>query len=271
MSTEQLSMSMSANRSDYDAAVQAQAEQLPDGLQLAIELIEPESEDAACDRWVESERPHGDAEAVQRQWEESRQLRWVRQANRAAAAIHATHMAHAAALARIAELEAERDEQRRLFIQACEALADLGTKLGLDDDENDPPAIFDAIEELQAERDELRARLASIEAQDPVGIQHRTLLDGEWSDWRECVWWRTANILRQREDYEVRHVYARPVPAQAAPAGERQAVLLTDEQVAAMIAQHWGCADIAPQSVCGFARSIEAASLAVNNPEARRG
>ena len=84
--------------------------ELPEDLQLAIELIEPASEDEAFELWIESERPHGDAEAVHRQWEESRQLLWLLQANKATAAIHAMHAANVAALARVDELEKARDK-----------------------------------------------------------------------------------------------------------------------------------------------------------------
>lgn len=92
------------------------------------------------------------------------------------------------------------DRANRLLVKR---IADLETKC-------------DTLKELHDaaadERDALRARLAEIEAQEPVGWQQRTLFDGQWSDWQDCNR-RTASILRQREDYEVRVVYARPVPA----------------------------------------------------------
>ena len=77
-------------------------------------------------------------------------------------------------------------------------------------------------------------------------------------------------IISAPTDESARQI-ADNISALPLPTGPRQAVLLTDEQVSAMIAQHWGSADIAPQSACGFARSIESAVLAANNLEMRRG
>ena len=156
---------------------------LPEDLQLAIDLIEPDSEDSAFEQWLDSERPHGDAEAVHRQWEESRQLRWLLQANKAAAAISAMHAANVAALARIAELEAERDrlaereracptateaEARALMRALQEVAASVG--LGLADS---PAQVVAAVAGLKAERDELIAWKAAIEAQEPMTDEQR--------------------------------------------------------------------------------------------------
>lgn len=68
------------------------------------------------------------------------------------------------------------------------------------------------VADLEKERDGLRAQLAELGRQEPVGWQQRTFFDGHWSDWQDCSR-RTANILCQRKDYEVRGVYARLVPA----------------------------------------------------------
>ena len=46
-----------------------------------------------------------------------------------------------------------------------------------------------------------------------------------------------------------------PQPTQA----QAGAVPLTDEQLAAMMRETWGCASIAPRHAIGFARAIEAA------------
>ncbi len=55
------------------------------------------------------------------------------------------------------------------------------------------------------------------------------------------------------------------------PTGERHAVLLTDEQIDRMIGMHWGDTGVAVQSVADFAARVEAAVLAANGLEVRRG
>ena len=50
-------------------------------------------------------------------------------------------------------------------------------------------------------------------------------------------------------------LYATPQPTQA----QAGAVPLTDEQLAEMMRETWGCASIAPRHAIGFARAIEAA------------
>lgn len=71
-----------------------------------------------------------------------------------------------------------------------------------------------------ARREGAEEAMTEIEAQEPVGWQQRTLFDGKWSNWQDCNS-QTANILRQREDYEVRGVYAQPIAAQAVLDGRR--------------------------------------------------
>jgi hypothetical protein len=71
-------------------------------------------------------------------------------------------------VAHIDGLQSERDEARSMFYASCQASAAFAVALGLDEDENDPPNIADAIEELTAERNELRARLVEIEQQGPA-------------------------------------------------------------------------------------------------------
>lgn len=73
---------------------------------------------------------------------------------------------HAADMAqRVADLEAERDEARSMFYASCQASAAFAVALGLDETENDPPNISDAIDELKAERATTAAHIASIARQ----------------------------------------------------------------------------------------------------------
>ena len=53
----------------------------------------------------------------------------------------------------------------------------------------------------------------------------------------------------------IRAGWATPQPTQA----QAGAVPLTDEQLAEMMRETWGCASIAPRHAIGFARAIEAA------------
>lgn len=55
--------------------------------------------------------------------------------------------------------------------------------------------------------------------------------------------------------WEIRPVYLTPQPTRA----QAGAVPLTDEQLAEMMRETWGCASIAPRHAIGFARAIEAA------------
>ena len=54
---------------------------------------------------------------------------------------------------------------------------------------------------------------------------------------------------------ECKQFYTTPQPTQA----QAGAVPLTDEQLAEMMRETWGCASIAPRHAIGFARAIEAA------------
>lgn len=197
---------------------------------------------------------------------------------------------------RIADLEAERNtargavrelerqvfalQQQRDVLQTC---LDRHQR-----DEADPPGYLqDAViraaglgalhterDAAIKERDALRARLAEIEAQEPVMYVLRSAASRPQPS--VVTHQRYLSVaISDRVDEGLDHLdplYASPtVPAQAGPEGERQSVPLKDEQVAAVVALHWGRADIAPQSVCEFARSIESAVLAASGLEVRRG
>ena len=54
---------------------------------------------------------------------------------------------------------------------------------------------------------------------------------------------------------ECKQFYTIPQPTRA----QAGAVPLTDEQLAAMMRETWGCASIAPRHAIGFARAVEAA------------
>lgn len=64
------------------------------------------------------------------------------------------------------------------------------------------------------------------------------------------------------------HLCIRALPL---PTGPRQAVLLTDEQIDGLIGRHWGDTGVAVQSVADFAARVQAAVIAANNLEVRRG
>ena len=84
-----------------------------------------------------------------------------------------------------------------------------------------------------ARREGVEAAMTEIEAQEPVGWQQRTLFDGKWSNWQDCNL-QTANILRQREDYEVRGVYARSIIAQAVPMSDERIDAIADLVIKSM-------------------------------------
>jgi len=138
------------------------------------------------------------------------------------------------------------------------------------------------VDAMRAERDELAARLAEIEAQEPSMYVLRSTAGSV----RPTVVTRTSLLScaqADRVDAGEDHLdplFARPAPRQrvsradelahaAAPerAGPVQGpVWLTDERIAQIAAQTWGSAGIAPQSAAAFARAIEAWMLGASSP-----
>lgn len=100
----------------------------------------------------------------------------------------------------------------------------------------------------------LRERLAQPE-QGPVAAQHRFRHPQkgtpDWSVWQPCsVSNRPAwEIDSHGYEVEYRALYATPP--------RREWVGLTDEEVAVMMMESWGCASIAPRHAPAFARAIE--------------
>lgn len=91
--------------------------------------------------------------------------------------------------------------------------------------------------------------------QGPVAAQHRFRHPQkgtpDWSVWQPCsVSNRPAwEIDSQGYEVEYRALYATPP--------RREWVGLTDEEVAVMMMESWGCASIAPRHAPAFARAIE--------------
>ena len=134
----------------------------------------------------------------------------------------------------------------------------------------------------ESERDELRARLAEIEAQEPVAF---TLQFAGSQRINTETTYRTQRLADEYADGcaecgsdarpIVTPLYASPVPAQAVPTGERQAVLLTDGQIEDGREQVFSTGN--PFCPCDAktmrkaARWAERAVLAANKLEVRRG
>lgn len=164
------------------------SEQLPDGLDLAVEMIAThvEEEVGGC-RLTPSA------------------LLKKRQGVAAIAAIKSEHSQrvtmqhHSADLAqRIAELEAERDNTAAHVASIARQLGDAA--LQVDD-------IAVRVLGLVAERDALRARLAEIEAQEPICMVQMTTTGGRL---------RYNPDAKQLPEHGMA-LFARPVPAQAVP------------------------------------------------------
>lgn len=130
---------------------------------------------------------------------------------------------------------------RELMQQALDALTPLA---GEDANHTEQYAAYQA----------LRERLAQPE-QGPVAAQHRFRHPQkgtpDWSVWQPCsVSNRPAwEIDSQGYEVEYRALYATPP--------RREWVGLTDEEVAVMMMESWGCASIAPRHAPAFARAIE--------------
>ena len=88
-------------------------------------------------------------------------------------------------------------------------------------------------------------------AGEPVFAFRRKGLD----DFCTCTEERYAELSAKPNLFETRIFYTAPQPTQA----QAGAVPLTDEQLAEMMRETWGCASIAPRHAIGFARAIEAA------------
>ena len=73
---------------------------------------------------------------------------------------------------------------------------------------------------------------------------------------QDCyVWARATEAGKRLRFEEPMNLYTTPQPTQA----QAGAVPLTDEQLAEMMRETWGCASIAPRHAIGFARAIERA------------
>ena len=196
MSTEQLSMSMFASRAGYDAAARAQPEQ-PTGLQLAVKLLAQIGDNdsdraiaavhAVMDPWQPGELPEGIRLACE-------MLGYIPhaafdpQVEQAQGAIRAEHhqrvtmQHHACDLAqRVADLEAIVSAPRGTGAQIAKereiAAAAIDGALAFGYQGTDAPEaghwLLSAhnagkrIAEMEAERDELRARLDAAAGQEP--------------------------------------------------------------------------------------------------------
>ena len=75
--------------------------------------------------------------------------------------------------------------------------------------------------------------------------------------WGEFVYTEDPKRAQHARDngIDVQPVFTTPQPTQA----QAGAVPLTDEQLAEIMRETWGCASIAPRHAIGFARAIEAA------------
>lgn len=116
---------------------------------------------------------------------------------------------HACDLAqRVADLEAERANTAVHVASIASQLGDEG--LQVDD-------IAVRVLGLVAERDELRTRLSEIEAQEPVAWQSKFTNDPQWAHCtKEHYDWVRANQA-DWPNYQLRTLFARPVPVRAAP------------------------------------------------------
>jgi len=86
---------------------------------------------------------------------------------------------------------------------------------------------------------------------EPVFAFRRKGLD----DFCTCTEERYAELSTKPNLFETRIFYTTPQPTQA----QAGAVPLTDEQLAEIMRETWGCASIAPRHAIGFARAIERA------------
>lgn len=258
-------------------------EQLPEGLSIAVEMI------GECVESVVTSSRNQATGKLDRRAEMDQ-----RNGAEAIAAIRAEHAQRSAQEQRIAELEAKmaadrdaRDALRTNRDELLVALHGIGQALGIPESDRSPYSITcGALECVN--------RLAEIEAQEPACWAVIDPIGGSSVEytaaWREACHEHIGSMITEADmpeaaNFLVRPLYANPVPAQAVPTGERQAVPLEDWQLAAAMCEippgdelaagfsflSWQSGRPDAASALDEARLVQAAVLAANGLEVRRG
>lgn len=103
--------------------------------------------------------------------------------------------------------------------------------------------------------DALRTAIEQAEKQEPFGY-----VDPDSLVWKHR---QSETVVKITRKPQIGYGFSHPVYS-AQPAAQRQWVGLSEDEVAVLMMEAWGCASIAPQSAPKFARAIEAKLRAKN-------